>query len=162
VRRIAAQLNCRIGRARQTEHFRQFLLEPEVPELGPALPLDLVRDFGPQYGQRQMINGIIVDAIENIGANKITAILGRTDAKDFVDLYFILQTGYDFDDLFVKAREKDTGLQPFYFAGALLQVRELQHLPAMLKPVDLPELQAYFIALANRLLDRLRPEDRPR
>jgi len=89
------------------------------------------------------------------------AILGRTEAKDFVDLYFTLQAGYDFADLFEKAKRKDLGLMEFYFAGALLQVNKLTRLPEMRKPLDLPTLQAFFTALANNILDWLNPNDRP-
>ena len=151
---LAIKLGCRIGRARRTEHFRQFLLEPEA---GESLQIDLVRDFGPQYGEHTRVGDIIVDSIENIAVNKLTAILGRTEPKDFVDLYFILHAGYDFDDLLTKAQEKDLGLQPFFMAGALLQVRHLRHLPATTPPLTLSELQDFFIPLANRLLDRSRP-----
>jgi len=153
---LAADLGCRIGRARRTEHFHQFLLEPEVGEF---LQIDLVRDFGPQYGEHIRVDDIVVDSLENIGVNKLTAILGRTEPKDFVDLYFILRAGHDFDDLLAKAREKDLGLQPFFMAGTLLQVRNLHHLPATTLPLTLPELQDFIIPLANRLLDRSRPPE---
>ena len=73
VPRLAAELNCEIGRARRSEHFRQFLLESEAPE---TLQLDFVRDFGPQYGERGLFDDVIVDSVENIGANKITDSLG--------------------------------------------------------------------------------------
>lgn len=154
VPQLATDLGCRIGRARETEHFRQFLLEPET---GPSLQVDLVRDFGPQYGQHQKYGDVIVDSIENIGANKLTAILGRTEPKDFVDLYFLLQAGCSFDDLLEKAQEKDLGLQPFFLAGALRQVLHFQHLPATTPPLALSELQAFITALADQLLDQLRP-----
>lgn len=153
---LAADLGCRIGRARRTEHFRQFLLEPEA---GESLQIDLVRDFGPQYGEHIERGDIVVDSLENIGVNKLTAILGRTEPKDFVDLYFILHAGYDFDDLLAKAQEKDLGLQPFFMAGTLLQVRNLRHLPATTPSLTLPELQDFIIPLANRLLDRSRPSE---
>lgn len=153
---LAANLKCRIGRVRRTEHFRQFLLEAEAGDL---LQVDVVRDFGPQYGQRRKVGDIVVDSMENIGANKLTAILSRTEPKDFVDLYFILQAGYDFDDLLAKAQEKDLGLQPLFMAGALLQVRHLHHLPATTPPLTVPELRAFIIALADQMLDRLRPSD---
>jgi hypothetical protein len=151
---LAADLGCQIGRARTTEHFRQFLLEPET---GLSLQVDLVRDFGPQYGQHVHVGQIVVDSIENIGANKLTAILGRTEAKDFVDLYFILRAGYEFDDLLAKARTKDLGLQPFFMAGTLLQVRHLRTLPTTTPPLALTELQDSIVSLADQLLDRLRP-----
>lgn len=151
---LATDLGCRIGRARETEHFRQFLLEPEA---APSLQIDLVRDFGPQYGQHQKYGDVIVDSMENIGANKLAAILGRSEPKDFVDLYFLLHAGYSFDDLLEKAQEKDLGLQPFFLAGALRQVLHFQHLPTATPPLALSELQAFIIALSDRLLDRLQP-----
>jgi hypothetical protein len=151
---LAADLGCQLGRARTTEHFRQFLLEPES---GDPLQVDLVRDFGPQFGQHSTIGDIVVDSVENIGANKLTAIPGRTEAKDFVDLYFVLQAGYAFEDLLAKAREKDLGLQPFYMAGTLLQVRHLHTLPTTTPPLVLADLQAFIVSLADQLLDQLRP-----
>ena len=156
---LAAELHCTIGRARRAEHFRQFLLLPRAEEMESPLQVDLVHDVGPQYGERQVVEGIIVDTLENIGANKITAILGRTASKDFIDLYFILQAGYDFGELFRMAQQKDLGLIEFYFVYALLQVNKLTRLPEMKKPMDLPTLQAFFTALAHEMLDRLNPEE---
>ena len=152
--RLAKDIGCQIGRARTSEHFMQFLLEPEN---GSPLQVDLIRDFGPQYGQHTTVGDIVVDSLENIGANKLTAILGRTEAKDFVDLYFILDVGYDIDDLLAKAGEKDLGLQPFFMAGSLLQVRHLHTLPVTTPPLALADLQAFITALADRLLDRMHP-----
>lgn len=153
---LAQEVDCRIGRTRRAEYFRQFLLEPEVEDT-PPLKIDLVREFGPRYGELQIVQGIIVDAIENIGANKITAIFGRTEAKDFVDLYFILQAGYEFTELLDMAREKDTGLVDFYLAGGLLQINKITRLPIMRKPIELSQLQEFFTHLANDLLDQLDP-----
>jgi hypothetical protein len=116
-------------------------------------------DFGPQYGEHISIDGITVDSILNIGANKITAILGRTEAKDFVDLHFILAGGYDFDTLFDLAKEKDTGLNEFYLAQAMLEVRRLRRLPVMRAHLELNDLQVEFTDLANSLLDRINPQN---
>ncbi len=44
---LATALDCQIGSLRRTEHFCQLLLESTA---GP-LKIDLVRDFGPQYGE---------------------------------------------------------------------------------------------------------------
>lgn len=104
-----------------------------------------------------MTKDVIIDSIENIGANKLTAILGRTEPKDYVDLYFILCAGYDFDDLLAKAQQKDVGLQPFFMAGALLEVQRLGRLPLTTPPLAMADLQAFMVALADRVLDSLRP-----
>jgi predicted nucleotidyltransferase component of viral defense system len=157
VPRLAQELGCHIGQSRRTENFIQFLLEPQT---GEPLQVDLVRDFGPQYGERIEIDGVIVDSIENIGANKLTAILGRVEPKDFVDLYFILQAGYDFNDLLAKAQAKDLGMQPFFMAGALLQVRKLHHLPATTPSLTRSELEEFIIPLADELFDRSTPPER--
>jgi hypothetical protein len=154
--RLAADVGCRLGAMRRTEHYREVFFEPET---GNPLKIDLVRDFGPQYGERIHIGQVVVDSIENIGINKITAILGRTEPKDFVDLYFILRAGYDFDDLLAKAQAKDPGLHPFYLAGSLRQVRNFRRLPTTSPPLTLPELQQFILALADRLLDRTRPSE---
>jgi hypothetical protein len=154
VPRLAADLNCQVGRSRRTEHYCEFLLEPSA---GEPLRIDLVRDFGPQYGEHITVGNVIVDSIENIGANKLTAILSRTEAKDFVDLYFILRAGYQFDDLMHKAQAKDMGLQPFYLAGAMLMVRDMRLLPATTPPIALSELQHFIVGLANHLLDSVSP-----
>lgn len=159
VPRIAETLGCTITRKREAEYFRQYVLEAAGE--GDLVQVDLVREFGPQYGEQTTVEGIVVDSIENIGANKVTAILGRTDAKDFVDLHFILETGFDFDYLLRLAKEKDTGLTEFYLAQALLQVRHLARLPVMRAPLELSALQAQFVDLANDLLDRINPQQYP-
>jgi hypothetical protein len=127
------------------------------PETGDPLKIDIVRDFGPQYGEHVRLGQVIVDSIENIGANKLTAILGRTEPKAFVDLHFILRAGYSFDDLLAKAQTKDLGLHPFYLAGSLRQVRNFRRLPATTPPLTLSELQYDMLVLADRLLDQEQP-----
>jgi hypothetical protein len=151
---LAARINCRLGAMRRTEHYREVFLEPET---GDPLKIDLVRDFGPQYGEHIKLGSVVVDSIENIGANKLTAILGRTEPKDFVDLYFILRAGYSFDDLLAKAQTKDMGLRPFYLAGSLRQVRNFRRLPTTTPPLTLSELQYDMLTLADRLLDQEQP-----
>lgn len=158
VEEIAAGIGCALQRTRVTQYFQQLLLTH--PRHESPLKIDLVRDFGPQYGERFIHEGITVDSLDNIAVNKIVAIFGRADIKDFVDLYFILQLGYDFDALFAKAREKDMGLTEFYFVGMLRQVEGFTQLPRMVKPLDLEALRAFYDGLARHLMSRLKPEGR--
>jgi predicted nucleotidyltransferase component of viral defense system len=151
---LAEQLGCHISHARRTEHFRRYFLELEE---APPLKIDLVQDFGPQYGEHLKVGDIIVDSLENIAVNKLTAILGRTEPKDFVDLAFILQAGYDFDELRVKAKQKDLGMEDFFLAGSLLQVRNLHYLPETYPPITSEELEQIMTPLVNRLVDSTRP-----
>lgn len=70
---------------------------------------------------------------------------------------FFLCAGYDFGDLLAKAQQKDVGLQPFFMAGALLEVQRLARLPLTTPPLAMADLQTFMVALADRLLDSLRP-----
>jgi predicted nucleotidyltransferase component of viral defense system len=153
---ISANMHCTLQRTRVTQYFHRLSLTH--PQYDAPLKIDLVQDFGPQYGERVIRDGITVDSLDNIAVNKIIAIFGRADVKDFVDLYFILQAGYDFDELFAQAQEKDTGLTEFYFVGMLRQMDRQTRLPNMVKPLDLETLRAFYAALARRLMNRLNPD----
>ncbi|MBK9233512.1 MAG: hypothetical protein IPO15_22360 [Anaerolineae bacterium] len=132
---------------RRTEHYREIFLEPDTDA---PLKIDLVQDFGPQYGEHIRIDRVIVDSIENIGANKITAILGRTEPKDFVTCGFRGTLAWG-------AQTKDTGTHPFYLAGSLRQVLNFRRLPVTTPPLALFDLQRFMLALADRMLEQTRP-----
>jgi hypothetical protein len=48
-------------------------------------------------------------------------------------------------------------LTEFYFAGMLREVEKIKMLPRMVRPVMLQEVQDFFIALSDSMLDRLNP-----
>lgn len=152
---IAARLGCGLIRRASSPWFQQFFFEQGETRL----QVDLVRDADIQFGTRVHFGQVIVDALENIGANKITAIFGRTESKDFVDLYFILQSGgLDFYELLNLAKEKDRGLAEFFLAGMMRQVTTLKNLPPMLKPLRLETLQEFYLPLAHQLMLNAKPE----
>ena len=52
-------------------------------------------------------SGYLVDSIEDLAANKILAICGRTEPKDFLDIYFFHRiTGYDMQTMIALAEKK--------------------------------------------------------
>lgn len=150
---IAATLDCKLVRRASSKWFQQFFFaQDEI-----RLQVDLVRDADIQFGTPKHFGKVIVDAPENIGANKITAIFGRTESKDFVDLYFLLQSGLEFPALLKLAKEKDHGLQEFFLAGMMRQAMTLQDLPLMLKPLDLDVMKQFYLELADDLMRRAKP-----
>ena len=61
------------------------------------LQLDFVNDRVPRYKDIVVLdNGYIIDNIENILSNKLTAVIGRDNPKDIFDIYLICQF-YTFD-----------------------------------------------------------------
>jgi len=156
IRQIAAALNASLESTLSTPTFQRFELSRDD---SPPAKLDLVRDVDYQFGRHREVKPVIVDSLENIGASKVTAIFGRTESKDFVDLYFLLQAGQDFQTLVKYAKEKDAGLTEFWLAGMMRQVQKLKTLPTMLKPLDLDTVKTFFLALADEQFRNVQPPD---
>lgn len=133
------------------ELHRAILRVPGEPDL----KIDLVRDAPPHFGEPLMRpDGVIVDTLENIAVGKLLALYGRAYPRDFVDLYFLLTGGMDFKTLVELGKEKDPGLIEFYLAGMMRQISVLQanHLPVLLKPIDIEEMKRFFLKLADDLV----------
>jgi len=148
-------LNLQITSQVITDTFIQYIaLDPD----GITLKIDLVKDVPVHFGDPIFQKGIRVDSLENIGSNKVLAVFGRTDAKDFIDLYWILKySNLKFDDLYQQAKEKDLGLSELYLAYALQNVEKIRLFPRMLKPLLWDEVLAFYRMLANDLLLRIKP-----
>ena len=156
VPQISAQLEATLTSVLSTPTFQRFEL---VRADEPPLKLDFVRDVDFQFGQHRQFDGVIVDSLENMGANKVTAIFGRTASKDFVDLYFMLKAGEQLDNFISDAKEKDTGLTELWLAGMMRQVQNIRSLPEMIKPVEIEELKTFFLKLADDLFRKIKPTD---
>ncbi len=121
--------------------------------------IDLVQDQPKRFGTIETIEGVRVDALENIATNKILTILGRLEPKDYVDLYTILtKTDLTFDYLFPLAKEKDTGLNEFTFANIIASVGQLETYPTMRINFDRQQMVSYFEDLSRKLLLSIKPK----
>jgi len=151
---IADRLGCSWSLKVKATDFRMALVQRPSE---PALKIDLVRDAGAQFGDHQRFGNVIVDSMLNIAVNKVTAVFGRTAAKDFVDLYFLLQQGFQIDELTQMAKQKDLGFTEFYFAGSVRQIRQVQSLPRMIRPISLEELRVFYERVAEQTMLKLKP-----
>jgi len=151
---IAANLNAQFEVRVQTITFHQVFLRVAGQD---DLKIDLVRDVGPQFGEHLHAGHIIVDSELNIAVNKVTALFGRAAMKDFVDLFFVLQKGYDLDQLVSFAKQKDPGFSEFYFANMLRYHQRINSLPSLLKPLSLDEFHGFFEALARQVILKTKP-----
>ena len=99
-----------------------------------------------------------IDSIHNIAVNKVCAILGRLDAKDYVDLFFI-QREYQFDifELLQLGQQKDAGLDLFVWASLIAEVSQFAILPRMIRPISLEDLVSFYLKLRDDILDRIKP-----
>lgn len=96
-----------------------------------------------------------VRSLEDLAADKVLALFGRAAARDFVDVYQLLRTHFDWGDLLALARQKDPGFDNEWFVRALEQVdRVALGAVEMLVPIELADLRATFIQEAKRLVRR--------
>ena len=81
-----------------------------------------------------------VESLFDLAVNKAQTLASQPRARDFIDLYFILQAQKDWslESLLQQAHEKfEMFVDPIQLGQNLLQVRHLQDLPIMLKRFNL-------------------------
>lgn len=152
---ILYELGLQITKQVTTSTFIQYIVTDSA---GDTLKVDIVKDIPVHFGEIKVKDKVRVDSLENIGSNKVLAVFGRTDAKDFIDLYWILHnTTFQFDSLFQQAKEKDLGLSELYLAYALQNINKITLFPPMLASLPWDDIKIYFQTLARELLARIKP-----
>jgi len=84
----------------ESKDFHRFMIEG-------SLQVDFVNDRVYRKGKSTLINGYKIDNKTNILANKVTAILGRDEAKDIFDLFtFAYYEAFDWGETLIIANQK--------------------------------------------------------
>lgn len=97
-----------------------------------------------QIEKGEYLKGIRVDSLLDIAINKLLTISQRTDVKDFVDLYFLLER-FSVWDLLEGLRVKfNVKSDPFLVAADFSKVELFEYLPEMIKPLKLVDLKTFF------------------
>lgn len=147
----------------ESNEFVRFFVR-HVANSTQSLKMELARDAGARMSPPKIVGKIVMDSFEDIAVNKVCAVLSREppEAKDFVDLYFILlESNFTLDYLVGRAKEKEALFDRedgvLVFATNLLGVGEFNKLPRMIKPLSLDDLQSFIIPKAEAIIRRLRP-----
>lgn len=157
VRGIVIRLGKQVIREVVTDTFIQYIVENPA---GSSLKVDFVKDVPIHFGEIVSRGRIRLDSIENIGSNKLLTIFGRTDAKDFIDLFWIIKNaGFSFDHLYNLAKQKDLGLNEFYLAEGIYRLNQVKEFPRLLKPINIRQMRQFYKQLHKNLLRRIKPED---
>ena len=154
--KIALDLKFSIEHQVTSPSFLQYIFKSD----NTTLKADLVKDVPIHFGKIKKIKRISVDSLENIAVGKLLAIFGRADAKDFIDLYFLLEKDkrFKFKTLFNKAKKKDLGLQEFYLAEMLSRAKDIKTFPETIKPFNKKRLVDFFLELSDNLYKKIKPE----
>ncbi|OHA02019.1 MAG: hypothetical protein A3C11_00045 [Candidatus Sungbacteria bacterium RIFCSPHIGHO2_02_FULL_49_12] len=118
---------------------------------GDELKVEFTRYPFSQLEKLSEHDGIKIDSLRDIAANKLAALLDRFDPKDFVDLYFLLQK-FDLTHIRTDTEKKFGALiDPLFLGGELAKARRIAALPKMILPLAIAELQKFYADLAQTL-----------
>lgn len=122
--------------------------------------IDIVQEQPKHFGDLVHIDKVTVDSLINIATNKVLAVFGRFEPKDYIDLHAICtQTDLTFDTIFELAKQKDTGLSEFYFANTIMQIEKIETLPTMKIPFNKASFLKFYQDLSRRLLLKIKPNE---
>lgn len=154
---LSKKLGFRICSEKLTDAFlnEKFQGLELILEKKKLLKVDFNNDFSPHYGRLIKHGRIVVDSLENIAVNKVRALTGRTDYKDFIDLFVILNsTPFEIADLAYKANRKDEILSKSDFIRGLLAIKSIQGEYLYEQVVSKELLEDFFARLALALSSR--------
>jgi len=123
-----------------------------------GLVIDLVKDVSSQlHSEKLERDHIVVDPADEILANKLTAIVGRAEKRDLIDVMLLERAGYPVEAALPPALAKDGGCTPATLAWLLSEVKipDGIELPAGVPPA---ELRTYLADLIRRLLVLAAPD----
>ena len=162
VKRVLEHKGLEVFSEREGDEFvRFFVRDPE--QSAEELKVEFARYAGAQMSPALTVGRVVVDSFEDIAVNKICAIYGRFEVKDFVDLFFILnESKFTLDHLVGRAKEKEGAFDwedaVLEFATKLLGIKDLQlHQIRMIKSLSLDDLRSYLAPKAEEIIRRLRP-----
>lgn len=117
--------------------------------------VDFVRDRGVQLLEKPVRDGVAMDPVEEIIANKITTLASRSEIRDVVDLYCLELAGYRFEDHLENALRKDAGATPATIAWLLSTMRVPERIPG---DVSRDAIVAYVKDLEARMRKHALPQ----
>jgi len=153
---VASDLGAKLEVRQDAPGFRRYALTRDDD----AVVVDTVLERAAQrIAAKPRVGVVIVDPPEEILANKLTAVVGRMEERDLVDILFLEKAGYRVEAALPSALAKDGGCTPATLAWLLSEVRipDGIALPAGVNP---SELRAFIDELVVRLRRAAHPATR--
>jgi predicted nucleotidyltransferase component of viral defense system len=98
--------------------------------------------------QSKDYQGLKIDSLRDIAANKLLTIFGRANLRDFVDVYFLVREKFGKEELIDDATKKDPGFDLYWLGTAMERINEFSDDSAemllLVKPCPIGELQKFF------------------
>lgn len=150
--RLQAKLNIR----QQSANFIRVVLEKDQE----GLVVDVVFERAYQWKPNKSLHGEVrVDPPEEILANKLTALVGRQEERDLLDVYCLERAGFQIEDALDAALLKDGGCTAANLAW-LLSTFPLPSADFLPSDVTTEALQGWKYDLVERLRKIAKPSSR--
>jgi hypothetical protein len=153
LREAAAEVGASWREVRTAPAFRRVLLSRGDE----SVIVDLVLERSEQVRPDKPAHGVVrVDPAEEILANKLCTLLGRSEIRDLVDVRALEGLGLSLTEALAAGQRKDGGLTPAQLAWVLSQITigDEASLPGGVAPADLRD---YLDGLVDRLVRLARP-----
>lgn len=98
-----------------------------------------------------LFEGVEIDSLSDMAANKLMTVIQRSEVKDFVDVYFLLEKYTIWDLLHFTGLKFGAKTDPFLIASDFMKAGEFEFMPKMIKPLTLVQLKEFFIKTAREL-----------
>lgn len=143
----ASDLGATVSTLQDTPDFKRFAIARGES----MVVVDLVHDRVPQlHTEKAERDGVRMDPIEEIVANKLTTLVSRMEERDLVDLFVLERAGFRVESFLGDALAKDGGCTPATLAWLLSEVKipADAKLPGHVTPT---ELGSWIDGLITRL-----------
>lgn len=112
-----------------------------------------------QPASLEEIPGLKVDSLIDIATNKLLALFGRAELRDFVDIYFILKEHFDKTDLIEKSAQKDPGFDLYWLGVAMERINDFSDdspdLHLLTRPCSMNQLKEFFTSWRRDILKEI-------
>jgi predicted nucleotidyltransferase component of viral defense system len=154
IKEISQKLEASVTFTRTLDTFLEcFLRSSEGERVQMDFALDSPYRLEPTHLDQDL--QINIDNVTDIACNKLSALFDRAEPKDFIDVYFLCQELFSFEQLLTLAKQKHIGLDDYWLAIALRRVEGVELLPRMIKPVSIDQLKEFFLNKAKDLMENL-------
>jgi predicted nucleotidyltransferase component of viral defense system len=94
------------------------------------------------------IPGIKIDSLIDIATNKLLALFGRAELRDFIDIYFLIKDHFNKIELIEKAAQKDPGFDLYWLGIAMERINgftdDSPDLHLLARSCTMNDLKAFF------------------
>ena len=94
------------------------------------------------------IPGLKVDSHIDMATNKLLALFGRAELRDFLDIYFLVKDRYTKNELIEKSAQKDPGFDLYWLGVAMERINNFSDdspdLHLLTRPCKMNELKEFF------------------